>query len=127
MNSDRTLAWVQRNRERNRRVPRITEAVERLVGAIEAAGEAVPHGVMKVIAADVDQEFRRVCRLRAGDGRTLIVSVDREGMVYTMRLRWCTVLADALASTPGGKRFGRIVFEYGRSGTRLPEPSGTPG
>ena len=70
------------------------------------------------MAAAVDEEFRRHCRVSIAGPETLFVSVDEPGLVAGLRLRWLAALRGVLAAH-GQRR--RIVFRFGREGLPIPD------
>ena len=121
MHHDPRVEWIQANRTRKNPVQPVGAAVERVTAQLlqgrelQAAREAV-----MAIAAVVDEEFRRRCRVVVEERGTLVVNVDSPALVYPMRLRWTSVLRDVLARTRSASPIRRIVFEHGTAGMSVP-------
>ena len=120
MSCDEELTWIQRNRTRPPRERQAGEVMERLVDrecaqAFERCGE-----IAVVLAGCVDDEFRRHSRVAGFSSGVLTVNVDEPALVYPTRLRWASVLCDVLRRCRPQGVISRVVFEYGRTGMRIP-------
>ena len=114
MDSQRALAWVQRNR----RKAAPAKPVADLVGAIADSvlqGSLDPDVAERVLES-VDRAFVQHCRLLVRDRATLEVYVDVPAGVSLMRRRWASRLLSALGRSNGIRR---VVFCHGHSGSRL--------
>lgn len=115
MQSNTQLGWIQKNRSKRIRVCRVSALIERIAQRIGAQGDAqAAEKITVLVNGIVDDAFRTHCRIALPDERTLLVSVDRPSLVYTMRAQWLHQLVEALS---GVRR--RIVFEYGSAGVKL--------
>ena len=92
--------------------------VRRVAKDIEASGFAVSQESVGLLNEVVDDDFREVCRI-AVVGRRLVVNVNRESLVYPMRMRWQVPLTDVLARYRSRLGLHGVVFDFGKAGVRL--------
>ena len=93
-------------------------SVAQLVRGLGDTTNGVSRAAALAIKDMVDSEFSRHCRI-AVDGGRLLVSVDREPLVYSMRLRWLSPLREALAHALLRGRITSILFAFGTTGLSL--------
>ncbi len=119
MTVDRRLAWVQSNRRRAERATLVGQSVAKMTASMPARGEA--EEVAVIMADQVDDEFRKHCRVAGQRNGPWVVNVDAPALVYPMRLRWSARLREALLQA-GGRRLAReLLFVYGSAGVDIPE------
>lgn len=61
--------------------------------------------------------------MRRGDGRRLVIAVNEPGQVYAMRLQWLPQVRWLLTDGCGADCPTEVVFEFGQSGVRIPDPA----
>ncbi|UCE62078.1 MAG: DUF721 domain-containing protein [Phycisphaerales bacterium] len=120
MSIEEELTWVQRNRARRPSERQAGQVMETLVvrectDAFERCGE-----LARALAGYVDDDFRRHCRLAGVSRGVLTINVDEPSLLYAMRMRWEGVLGDAVRRCGRRGVIGRVVFEYGGTGMRVP-------
>ena len=93
-------------------------SIARLVRGLGDTTNGASRAAALVVKDVVDSEFSRHCRI-AVNGRRLVVSVDREPLVYSMRLQWLSPLSEALAHAPLRGRITSILFVFGTTGLSL--------
>lgn len=121
MDSRRSLEWVQSNRARINRAHKVGAPIRQILTEIEVSGFAASRELADMLSSIVDDEFRQHCRITVA-GRRLRVQVDRESLVYPMRMRWHVPLRDVIAGQRRRSGMKEIVFEFGCRGVRLPQP-----
>jgi len=116
MNERHKLEWVQKNRTRTERVQLAGALIGKAVARLSAAGDRGAAAIAKMIESDVDDTFRRHCRVVGTRGGALVIHVDEAGLLYPMRQRWSGVLGEVFALRCGGRANVRIRFELGNAG-----------
>ena len=112
------LDWVWRNRTRKGRAQLAGVSIARLAKRLGDTTIGASRAAALVVKDVVDSEFCRHCRIAVNGGR-LLVSVDNEPLVYSMRLQWLSPLTEALAHAPSGGRITNILFAFGTTGLSL--------
>lgn len=116
------LEWIQRNRTRKDRVQPVSTAIGRLAFRLSGQNNADALTVVKVLQEKVDREFRRSCCILVRADGPISVQVGQPGLVYSLRQRWLTTVAAAVAADVPKLAGRRIVFEHGVSGLSFREP-----
>src|SRR3972149_8638772 len=129
MQRDRRLEWVKTNRAPRDTAPRVGTCITGLVDRALKQDGAERSRLAAILAGEVDEEFRRHCRLGEVRGEVLIIQVDEPGLVSAMRLGWGSRVLSILRERGPRQGVRRVSFEFGRSGASLdrrPPTSGEP-
>lgn len=114
MTTNSQLAWVQRNRSRRQKERAVAEVLSTYVNRLfPDEGSAIAEAC-RAVAAVVDDTFNSHCHLAGLQSRTLIVEVDKPGLIYSMRVRWTEAISEALSRALGGPTTGRVLFRFGQ-------------
>ena len=111
-----SLDWVHRNRTRSDRANSagaVLEALSRRLTCGELSDAA------SKLAGLVDAEFRGHCRIASLVRGKLVINVDEAPLVYSLRLRWGSLIERELRGVRFGGSVTRVVFEYGKTGVRI--------
>ena len=120
MQLDERLQCVQRNRQRTARSVRLGPLVQRLIKQAYAPELLAPTShTADLLAGVVDEEFRNHCRIASVAHQTLVLHVDKQGMVFALRARWTTPIEKALDHLRGRAAIRRVVFQIGVEGWRI--------
>ncbi|MFQ5415141.1 MAG: hypothetical protein ACE5E6_11855 [Phycisphaerae bacterium] len=122
MGSER-LGWLQRNRFRPNRAQRIGSLAAGMLERLEDPRRG-RSGAMADIAAAlgglVDETFCRHCRVAGVDRGRVVIHVDRDDLVFPMRVRWLLPLRDGLSRVyRRGDGVWSIRFASGRDGVPI--------
>lgn len=105
------LYWAQVNRRQTRPAMPIGGWVRDVAAAAQASAAARAE-LHNVVAAVVDEEFHRHCRVSGQRGAALVIEVDVPARVSAMRLRWSSTLQEACRRWGGKPRLDRVLFEF---------------
>jgi len=110
---------VARNRLRTDRTRRAGE----LIGAAVLEGKrpdgASIEAVARALAGLVDEEFRLHCRIAAVRAGLVHIHVDAPSLVSAMRMRWRSVVCEALRGSGRAVTARDVVFGFGREGVSV--------
>lgn len=126
MSASRQLMWVQRNRRRVGRICRVGALTGELADGLQRDDESLARRAARALSAEVDEQFRRHCRLSGTKRGGLVVMVDQPGLVCAMRWRWLPRISRTLADKCGASGAAEVLFGFGQSGVRIPEPGELP-
>lgn len=115
------LEWVTHNRARPVRTIPVARLVQYVVEGHHSERDTIAEGVAPQLAGLVDGAFKDHCRIGGVQKGTLMIHVNRAALVYPMRLRWQSLLANELGQRRGGPTIGRVRFTFGTAGVRIPE------
>ena len=123
MDAQRQLYWLQRNRGPRCRDQSIGGWVRRLISQpawdrLDQAGQ-----LAEALGALVDDEFRQHARVGGYDAGHLFIHIDRDELVWPLRVRWLYPLRQELPRRCRGVPVRRISFVTGSEGLPLPAPS----
>jgi hypothetical protein len=118
---DRRLYWVARNRSRRDPTKSAASFVVDLARQLESQQGDFAFA-LDAVSSQVDEDFRRHCRLGSVGNGVLVVLVNDAGMVAPVRLRWAGMLLRGLHQTREGTKIRRIHFEYGDGGAEFMPP-----
>ena len=123
LNHNQQLKWVWRNRAKRESCTIAGRLLRELTDRLETEYFTVATKAASMLAACVDDEFRRHCRIVGARDGTLRINVDQPGLVWRLQRRWLARVSEALQGQRLSTPLRRVTFDFGRTGVcvGLPE------
>ena len=118
--AERQWKWLQYNHQPNDRTRQVGSLAAGWLSEKRIRAARRLSGILEVVGACVDAEFRQCCSLGSLVGGVLTILVDDESRVYALRLRWLLALRSALAQGCRGSHVAEIKFAVGRGELAFP-------
>ena len=123
MDDRQKLAWVCHNRQTRHRTRWIGELTTGLLAHIRRDGFDAMLAAAEALSGQVDDNFRRYCRVGGVQNRTLLIHVLEPAMISAIQRLWSKDIKEKMRQTFGQGSITTIVFRFGREGVYIPPAS----